>query len=82
MLNYIPIFGWILDFIFKVSLAVPFWFIWTVSDIGGEYFYFLPDKFQKIDFWPTVGIFVCLGILKSFSPFVVSSSSTNENKKQ
>jgi len=83
MLNNIPILGWILDVIFKVSLAIPFWLCWTVWDIGEKYFYFLPEVYTNIPFWSIVGIFICLGILKGFSPFSISSSSTGnktENK--
>lgn len=75
-MNNIPVVGWILDLIFKTSLAVPFWLFWTVFDIGADFFAFLPAQYQAIGFLDTVGVFVCLGILKGFSPFAVTSSSS------
>jgi hypothetical protein len=83
MLNQLPFIGWILDFIFKVSLALPFWICWTVGGIGQKYFYFLPLVYQKIGFWHCVGIFIVLSILggfiKQLSPF---SFNQTINKSQ
>ena len=81
MLNSIPIVGTILDFILKVCMAIPFWFIWTVLKIGEKFFYFLPEVYQHIGFWETVGVFMVLGIIKSLSPFYASASSTSTGNK-
>lgn len=81
MLNAIPVVGWLLDLFFKICLAVPMWFIWTVCGIGAKYFGFLPPVWHAVPFWNFVGIFMVLGILKCFSPFNVTGESSNvENK--
>lgn len=79
MLNVIPVVGWIIDFFLKVSLAVPFWVVWSGCGIGEKFFYFLPRVFTDIGFWETVGVFIVLSILKGFSPFSVSSNSNSKN---
>jgi hypothetical protein len=78
MLNAIPFIGWFFFIIISISLAVPFWFCWTVCGIGAKYFYFLPQVYQGIGFWACVGLFMVISILKSF--FIPFSLST-ENKK-
>ena len=65
MINAIPLLGWLLSFVFSVSLALPFWICWTNCKIGETYFYFLPVVFQSISFWHCVGLFLCISILKS-----------------
>ena len=77
MWNAIPIFGWIINFCINISYAVPFWFCWTYCSIG-QMFTFLNPEFQIIEFWKVVGIFICLSIIKRFSPFSISSNSTFE----
>ena len=73
MLNAIPIVGWLADFTFKVSLAIPFWFIWSVLGIGEKYFYFIPIVYQDPSFWDCVGIFIVVPILNDiFVPKLVS----------
>lgn len=80
-LNTIPIIGWIIDLFLTISMSIPFWFIWKVCSVGEIYFYFLPERYLTIGFWETVGLFIILSILKSFSPFNVDSSSkVNESK--
>ena len=64
MLNSIPFIGWFLSFFFSVSYAIPFWFIWTVCDVGKKYFYWLPELYLSIPFWECVGLFIIIGILK------------------
>ena len=64
MLNAVPIIGWLLSFLLATSLAIPFWFIWTFLGVG-EMFEFLPDQFQAPGFWATVGIFICLSIIRA-----------------
>lgn len=61
MLNYIPILGWLLDFLFRVSIAIPFYFLW--NHLAPKYFYWLPPVYQEIPFWDCVWLFMCLGIL-------------------
>lgn len=81
MLNNIPIIGWFLSFVGNVSLAVPFWICWTVCGIGVLYFDFLPAKYQALPFWNTVGLFLCVSIIKAvFVPKIVSVSQTVERK--
>lgn len=86
MLNAIPVVGWLLDFIFKVSLALPFWLIWTVGGLGRKYFYFLPEVYQSPPFWNCVGLFIAVPILYLiFVPKIVSvssSSKTGTDKKK
>jgi hypothetical protein len=69
MLNMIPVFGWLLSFILYTSMAIPFWILWTSCGLGGEYFYWLPERFHALPFWHTVGLFMLLSMLKAFSPF-------------
>jgi hypothetical protein len=38
MWNTIPVIGWLVDFVIKVSLAVPFWICWTVGGLGKKFF--------------------------------------------
>ncbi len=77
-INVIPVVGWFLSFIGNVSLAIPFWFVWKVCGIGQTYFYFLPERYLTMGFWGTVGVFIVLGILRGFSPFVVSNNSSSK----
>lgn len=64
-MNAIPFIGWGLSLVFSASLAVPFWFCWTVCDIGETYFYFLPEVYHNIGFWACVGLFIVASILKA-----------------
>lgn len=76
MLNNIPIIGWLLDILFKISLSIiftPFW-----NWLAPEYFDFLPEKYLQLGFWEVVGIFIILGILKQFSPLSIDNSNSNE----
>jgi len=78
MLNKLPIIGWIFTFIGATSLSVPFWVCWTWFGIGEKYFYFLPQIFQIIPFWDSVGLFLVLAIIKpTLTPTVVNVSQTN-----
>ena len=71
MLNAIPLFGWLLSFLLSISLAIPFWLIWTVFGVG-EMFDFLPVQFHAPGFWLTVGLFMCLSIFRAVAlPFSV-----------
>lgn len=65
MLNALPFVGWFLSLGFSISLAVPFWLVWTVCGIGETYFYFLPPVYRSIGFWACVGLFMVLSILKA-----------------
>jgi len=82
MLNAIPIFSWWLSTaFFAISLAVPFWIVWTVCGIGATYFYFLPPVWQTPGFWACVGIFISVSIIKGvFVPKLVSVSSSSSKK--
>ena len=65
MLNVIPVVGWFLDLAFSISLAVPFWLIWTVCGIGEKYFGFLPPVYLYPSFWNCVGVFIVVPIISS-----------------
>lgn len=79
MINAIPFIGWIFSFIFSISLAIPFWLCWTVFGLGSKYFYFVPQVYQHINFWPCVGLFMILSILKSILvPRFVSIDNSNK----
>ncbi len=79
MLNAIPIFGWILSFIFSVSLAIPFFFLWNA--MAPTYFYFVPDVYKTIPFWDCVWLFMLMSILKSvLVPRLATVSSSSESK--
>lgn len=83
MVNSIPVLGWLLSFIANCSMAVPFWIVWTQCGIGKAYFDFLPEKYLSVGFWDTVGIFVCVSILKTVAlPRMYSSTSLNTEKKK
>ncbi len=64
-LNYLPILGWAMSVFFNVSVAIPFWFLWTYHEMGKRFFYWLPETYQSIAFWDTVALFIVIGILKS-----------------
>lgn len=79
MLNNIPIIGWLLDFVFKASLSLPFWLIWSVSGIGKKFFPFLPEVYLNAGFWETVGVFIVVPIVYSiFVPKFVKVSNTQK----
>lgn len=81
MLNAIPFIGWIISAITAVSLAIPFWFCWTVMDVGEKYFYFIPETYQSIPFWECVYLFIVIAILKgTLIPRLFHTSNTIENK--
>ena len=83
MINAIPIFGWLLDLIFKISLAVPFWIIWTGCGIGERFFWFLPQEYKTPRFWECVGLFIVVPIIYwIFVPKLVSVTLTNNNEKK
>ncbi len=78
MINAIPIVGWLLSFLLATFLAIPFWFIWTYLGVGAM-FDFLPESLQGPGFWATVGIFMCLSILRAVAlPHGSSRSSDND----
>ena len=82
MLNLIPIVGWLTDLFFKISLAIPFWFIYTICGIGEKYFYFLPPLYTAPGFWDCVGVFIVVPIIYGiFVPKIASVSQSNENKR-
>lgn len=82
MLNFIPVSGWILDLFLKMSLAAPFWFIWTVWGLGEKYFYFLPKVYHGPGFWDCVGVFMVVPILRLiFVPQIVSVTQKNTNNE-
>lgn len=81
MVNALPIIGWILSFVGSVSMAIPFWFLWTAQKFGEKYFYFLPDLYKSIPFWDCVGLFIVLSILRAILLPRFASSNTNNSKK-
>jgi hypothetical protein len=65
MLNALPVVGWLLSLFFSISLAIPFWIVWTACGIGETYFYWLPKVYQQPGFWACVGLFMVISILKA-----------------
>ena len=83
MLNNIPVLGWLLDFIFKASLSLPFWLIWSVCGIGKKFFPFLPEVYLNAGFWETVGVFIVIPNASSiFVPKFVAVSNKQEVKTE
>ena len=81
MLNVVPIFGWLLDIGFKISLAIPFWIIWVGFGIGDTYFDFLPAIYRNPGFWDCVGVFIVVPIIYGiFVPTIVSVNQSVEKK--
>jgi len=62
-MNYIPIVGWIISILLNMSLAFPFWFLWTYLGAGSRYFTWLPSIWHKVPYWELVGLFVLVHIL-------------------
>jgi hypothetical protein len=80
MINFIPVVGWGISLFFSISLAVPFWFVWTVCGIGATYFYFLPPVWQTPGFWSCVGISMVISIIKVvFVPRLISVTTKTKN---
>ena len=72
-LNALPFVGWLLALVFNVSMAIPFWIVWTLCGVGQKYFYFVPEVYQSIGFFESVGLFTVIGILKPLlTPNLVS----------
>jgi hypothetical protein len=79
MLNVIPVLGWLVDLGLKISLAVPFWIIWTNFGVGEKFFYFLPQVYIAPGFWECVGVFIVFPILKViFIPQLVWVNQSNK----
>ncbi|WP_439357905.1 hypothetical protein [Bradyrhizobium sp. DASA03007] len=77
-INGIPVIGWLISVLVAASMAVPFWLIWSVFEIGQTFFYWLPAPYLRPGFWQCVGLFMAVSIIKSvFIPKVVSVSQTN-----
>lgn len=81
MINAIPFFGWLLSAFFAISLAVPFWIVWTVFGIGQTFAYWLPAVYLAPGFWQCVGVFIAMSIIKMvFVPRIGSVSSSSGSK--
>ncbi len=81
-MNALPIIGWLLSSLFAVSLAVPFWFLWTFLGMGQLYFYWLPSVYLAVPFWHCVGLFIICDIIKQcFVPKFASVTQTNNKAK-
>lgn len=81
MINALPIIGWIVSFIVSISLAVPFWFLWTFCGLGRVYCYFLPEVYLSPSFGDVIGIFMIVSILKAvFVPKIATNSNSNTSK--
>lgn len=86
MINGIPVIGWLISAIVMISMAVPFWIVWTWCKIGETYAYFLPTVYQFPSFWDCVGLFIAMQILKPiFLPKLlwngVNIEQNNKEKK-
>ena len=77
----LPIIGWLLSLLFSMSMSIPFWYLWTVCNLGEKYFYFLPNVYKEIGFWNCVGLFIVISILKSvlLPRFSISNSAGKSN---
>jgi len=62
-MNYVPIIGWFVSVLVNMSLAFPFWFLWTYLGAGSRYFTWLPSIWHKVPYWDLVGLFVLVHIL-------------------
>jgi len=62
-MNYVPIVGWFVSVLVNMSLAFPFWFLWTHLGAGSRYFAWLPSIWHKVPYWDFVGLFVLVHIL-------------------
>lgn len=81
MLNAIPVIGWFLSVGFAISLAIPFWFLWSVCGYGQLYFYWLPVVYLHPGFWDCVCLFIIVSIIQAvFVPKLASNSNSNNNK--
>jgi hypothetical protein len=81
MINAIPVIGWAISLFFMASLAVPFWFIWTVCGIGATYAYWLPAVYLAPGFWHCVGVFIVVSIIKRvFVPTIASITQSADSK--
>lgn len=81
MLNAIPIVGWFFSLVFAISLAIPFWIVWTTCGIGATYAYWLPQIYQTPGFWDCVGLFIAASIVKAvFLPKFVVTNTANSAK--
>jgi len=79
MLNAIPILGWLLSFLFSVSLSIPFYFLW--NGLAPTYFYWLPAAYLDVPFWNCVGLFMLMPMVKMLVYPSSCSSSSAEVKK-
>ncbi len=64
MLNAIPVIGHIIALILTISMAIPFWIVWTLCGIGAKFFGWLPAVYLTPGFWECVGVFMVVSILK------------------
>lgn len=82
MINIIPVLGWLISLLVNMSLAIPFWIIWTNYSIGAKFAYWLPPVYQAPGFWETVGVFMVVSIIKLvFVPKLLSVSNDNDVKR-
>lgn len=82
MINAIPFIGWSLSLFFSISLALPFWFVWTVCGIGETYAYWLPSVYRSPGFWACVGIFMVVSIIKAvFVPKLISVDNSSKSEE-
>jgi hypothetical protein len=51
-----------------------------VFHIGEKYFYFLPAVYRNIDFWPCVGLFMVISVLKAVLVPSLASISNKSGK--
>lgn len=84
MINAIPFLGWFIDFCLKASLAIPFWYIWDICNVGERFVYQLPIVYHHPGFWNIVGIFIVIPIMKGiFLPsFSITNNTTSKSTKK
>lgn len=55
----------IVQALFIAALAIPFWYLWTVWGIGGDYFgWFLPKPLEEPSLKDCVAVSLCISLLK------------------
>ena len=79
MLNFIPVIGWLLSFVFAFCIAIPFTILWNW--LAPIYAYWLPELYQQLPFFHVVGLFMLMPMVKFLiSPVRISTTSTSNNK--
>ncbi len=66
MIMAIPVIGPLIEMVFCIFLAIPFYWLWNY--LAPIYMYWLPAVYQHLPFWDCVWIFMLLGIISTVIP--------------